>query len=166
MDDLLREKEFIFKNSPQMEPIERLLPPLLCRESDTDTDTEEEERLKELSNDELKDLVAGFRQELLSISKGERQCQRHQLYNQGGADKASLEIEIGYGPFSESQLEVVCDTLRQLFCHRIEMWQYTLKVLLPEVLLMIIAEVENVSHERAEQILLRYEDQHGLDIIC
>ena len=64
----------------------------------------------------LQGLLAAVEPELWEIFKGKRESQRHQLYRQKGAGRASLRALVFCGTFTARQQEVVLDCLINAFC--------------------------------------------------
>ena len=72
--------------------------------------------LSSVDDARLQGLVTTIEAELWEIFKGKRESQRHQLYRQKGAGRASLRALVFCGAFSAHQQEVVLSRLIRTFC--------------------------------------------------
>ena len=138
MDDLLRSKKDIkplepIKPLPEFEPCEW--------ESDSDTTDSREFTLNHMTEREISELVISSLSTLQEIMEGNVYSERHDLFHSGPVNRRRLSSN--GGPISETKAQHVAGILMDTFVSSKQTcWDYVLKVLLPETLVLLLATTE------------------------
>ncbi|XP_065832791.1 uncharacterized protein [Oscarella lobularis] len=81
-------------------------------------------------------------------------CKRHEDYRRGGKSRAGLTYQAHFSKFSDEHLKTVTNTLTELFCSKgLKYFDYVMKVLLPETLVMLLMEYAKLSRDKAEEAI-------------
>ncbi|XP_041353431.1 uncharacterized protein LOC121371534 [Gigantopelta aegis] len=103
---------------------------------------------------QLEKLVFSYEPYLRKLFQGQVSCWRHQEYKKGGSSRANLNYYVHFGLFTEEQQDVVMETLMSIFCKKHHRYlDYIMKVLLPEILIKILMEMKELSHNEADTLL-------------
>jgi len=106
--------------------------------------------LTELSPEQIRDLVRSMEDDLKDILKGKVFCERHQLYKEGGRSRDALSMHVQFGNFSLEQEQALTKVLMDTFCAKKSTYfDYVMKVLLPETMIMIHQKVSGTTREEA-----------------
>ncbi|XP_065068003.1 uncharacterized protein LOC135693436 [Rhopilema esculentum] len=98
----------------------------------------------DITTTQIRSVVRSMEPDIRSIFEGTTYSARHQEYKKGGASRARLVSNSNYHHFTEEQQECITDTLRQIFCYKhTKYFDYILKVLVPETMVMVIGAVKN-----------------------
>lgn len=110
------------------------------------------QRVKELSDQQIKDFFEENRSYLLDIYNSKVGCKRHQDYYLSGAKRRDLDYQvINLSLYNPTQIDCAVDLLKSLFPKKqLEMLDYVLKVLLPEFLIKIYMDIKGLTHDEAE----------------
>jgi len=106
--------------------------------------------LTELSPEQIRDLVRSMEDDLKDILKGKVFCERHQLYKEGGRSRDALSMHVQFGNFSLEQEQALTKVLMDTFCAKKSTYfDYVMKVLLPETMIMIHQKVSGTTRDEA-----------------
>ncbi|XP_065175197.1 uncharacterized protein LOC135805124 [Sycon ciliatum] len=103
---------------------------------------------------QLKRYVVQFRPQLKDIFSGKRYNERHEKYKEGG--KAGKQVARQHSMVSSAHQEVVARVLLAMFCRGedVKFYDYTMLVLLPECLVMLVTKLCNCSEDVARAKLI------------
>ena len=148
LEELLKNKG---KSIVPMRPLPMLESiPILDEDEDPDIDNDVP-ILLDVSALNMKEMVHGIKEELISIWSGRKQCERHQVYKKGGKERRGLQMYTG--PFPEVAVYEITYELMKIFSKDARHFDYTLKVLLPEALTIILSQIKSLSYEDAYQMM-------------
>ena len=114
--------------------------------------------LGRLSISEIKSIMAELKPTLRGVFSGNIRSERHIAYNRGLKQRRELDMGVPLHNFSEEHGDVISKELLDMFCSRPEHtvhFDYTMRVLLPEALIRIVANVRDISFDEASKLLDR-----------
>lgn len=128
-----------------------------CCADEPKVNEEHLKNIEELSPSDLAILVCKFKDDMKSILNGKIPCDRHNTFKAGGKEKALLEVNKIIGLFNEDQNDQINKSLMKMFCAKTSKYfDYVMKVLVPEVTVMIYAHVNKITNEEANQIIIEH----------
>ncbi|XP_067125883.1 uncharacterized protein [Centruroides vittatus] len=102
----------------------------------------------------LKDIVKRNWSKLKGIACGKVYSRRHRDYVRGGKAKIDLTFQVHLAPFTEKQIDYIMDLLiPEFYKGNYEDMDYILKVLLPEVLIIVHMELNGTTHKKSEKLM-------------
>ncbi|GAB6022923.1 hypothetical protein CHUAL_007015 [Chamberlinius hualienensis] len=118
-------------------------------------------QMRQLTDDEIREQFSKCKNELISISVGKLQCQRHLDYTKGGLAKRNLDHQCYFLRFHKRQIDLAVKCLESIFVEpngesviiESQTLDYIMRVLLPEFLARLCMNLRNVSYEDAEKKL-------------
>ena len=146
MDELLQSQK---NEKPDLlPPIELIAPPHFSDEEEPDADIAVFS-VSSLGIEAITQLLLEMKGPIDAIRSGHRSCRRHDDYVDGGQARACLNMQVGFDPFPEEHMDVVIKFL----CTNVKQFDYNMKVMLPETMAMVLAKVEGITYEEADEIL-------------
>ncbi len=112
--------------------------------------------MRQLREEHLLFLIKRNRRYLVDIFEGKTPTRRHIVYKNGGKDKINLKYDVTFGAFDENQQDIITGALIKFFCPLktgFKYFDYTMKVMLPEIMIKIYIDTINATYSDAEYAL-------------
>ncbi|XP_064403896.1 uncharacterized protein LOC135349302 isoform X3 [Halichondria panicea] len=100
---------------------------------------------------------------IVDIFKGRLLSQRHSDYLVGSKKRAMLKYQMDTSMFNEEQLETLHTNVLNVFCSQsMKYFDYVMNVLIPECVIRLIADINGVSFDEAEEMMYTFESSIDL----